>query len=348
MASTTDFSTNRHSAPETISPVRHADLSFTDGNIVILADSNYFLVHQGLLARHSQVLGHLIKCMDPTPLIEGRPVLPLPEPSDSIACFLQVLYDGTSFLTYDEPGFATVASLLRVLTTYKVRRIRHDILDVLTASWPTTLAQWESRECSVTSPNGVYSPRPSLPHPIEVIKLARDIDAPFLLPSAMYDLSRCTPSDAATGIFKPKVGAYIRLDECDLMCVLRGREHASRYFSTFIVNELEGRAPSTSCLRRNETSPLAERACQMAFEVIAFELLRDDNGIINHRTSDPLYAITDAESMQKKEGASEDSPSFMRTCEICRTEFASAVLSAKEDFWRNLPGWFGVDLPEWG
>jgi hypothetical protein len=184
MASTTDFSTNRHSAPETISPVRHADLSFTDGNIVILADSNYFLVHQGLLARHSQVLGHLIKCMDPTPLIEGRPVLPLPEPSDSIACFLQVLYDGTSvdsliplaytltftssFLTYDEPGFATVASLLRVLTTYKVRRIRHDILDVLTASWPTTLAQWESRECSVTSPNGVYSPRPSLPHPMFV------------------------------------------------------------------------------------------------------------------------------------------------------------------------------------
>ncbi|KAF9227465.1 DNA topoisomerase IV, alpha subunit [Gyrodon lividus] len=364
MASTTDFSTNRHSASETTSLVRHTDLSFADGNIVILADFDYFLVHRGLLTRHSEVLEHLIKSMDPTPAIEGQPVLSLPEPSDSIACFLQALYDGTSvyllhtslacaltssssFLTYDEQGFATVASLLRVLTTYKVHYIRHDILRVLSASWPTTLAQWESRECSVTSPDGVYSPHPSLPHPMFVIKLARDIDAPSLLPSAMYDLSRCTPSEAAIGILKPQVGNYIKLDESDLMCVLRGREHASRYFSTFIVNELEGRAPSTSCLRRNETGLLAKRACQMAFEAITFELLRDINGIISHRTSDPLYGMADAELMQTREGASEDNLTPMRTCEICRTEFASTVLAAKEDFWRKLPGWFGVDVPKW-
>lgn len=74
----------------------------------------------------------------------------------------------SSFLTYDEPGFPVVASLLRVLTIYKVLRIRHDILRVLSFSWPTTLSQWESREHSVTTPDGVYSPRPSLPHPVSV------------------------------------------------------------------------------------------------------------------------------------------------------------------------------------
>ena len=166
--------------------VRHADLSFVDGNIVLLAGSNYFVVHQGLLVRHSQVFHDLINAMDTTPAIEGRPVLSLPEPSHSIAYFLQALYDGmsvtnltyfpartltfsSSFLTYDEPGFAVVASLLRVLTTYGVHRIRHDILRVLSTSWPTNLALWESRECSVTSPDGIYSPRPSLPHPVSVI-----------------------------------------------------------------------------------------------------------------------------------------------------------------------------------
>ncbi|KAG8213809.1 hypothetical protein J3R82DRAFT_10522 [Butyriboletus roseoflavus] len=286
--------------------------------------------------------------MDLTPAIEARPVLSLPESSRSIAYLLQALYDGTSFLTYDGPGFAIVASLLRVLTTYKVHRIRHDILRVLSTSWPTSLTQWDSRECSLTTPDGIYSPCPSLPHPVEVIKLARDIDAPFLLPSAMYDLSRSAPSEAATGIFNAQLGDYIRLDETDLLCVLRGREHAARYFSTFIVNELEGRTPSAWCLRRNDPNPLAKRACQIAFEAITFELLRDINGIISHRTSDPLYAMSDAEAMQTRESVPEDSPSTMRTCEICRAEFSSAVLAAKEDFWRKLPLWFGVDVPKWG
>ncbi|KIJ67683.1 hypothetical protein HYDPIDRAFT_173491 [Hydnomerulius pinastri MD-312] len=348
MASVSDFSTNRHSGSSRslgTSPARHVDLYFSDGNIVILAGSDYFLVHQGLLSRHSEVLEELIKQMDSTPGIEGRPVLSLPEPSHSIAHFLQALYDGISFLTYDEPGFETVAGLLRVLTTYKVQHIRNDILRVLSTSWPTILTQWESRECSVTSLEGVYSPRPTFPHPIEVIKLARDMNAPSLLPPAMYDLSRCTASEAAIGHFKTSVGDYVTLDESDLLCVLRGREHASRYFSTFIVNELEGRAPSTWCLRRNEPNLVAKRACQIAFEAITFELLRDINGIISNRTSDPLYAMTDAELMQTREGTSDENPSPMRTCEICRTEFSSAVEAAKEDFWRKLPGWFGVEVP---
>ncbi|KAI9572047.1 hypothetical protein HD554DRAFT_2296339, partial [Boletus coccyginus] len=325
------------------------DLSFVDGNIAVLAGADYFIVHQGLLVRHSPVLRDLVAAIDPAPAVDGRPVLSLPDAARSIALLLRALYDGISFLTYDEPGFATVATLLRVLTTYKVHRIRLDILRVLSTAWPTTLSQWESREHSVTTPDGGYSPRPSLPHPVSVIKLARDINAPFLLPSAMYDLSRSAPSEAATGVFNAQLGDYIRLDESDLLCVLRGREHAARYFSTFIVNELEGRAPSAWCLRRNDPNPLAMRACQVAFEAITFELLRDINGIIGHRTSDPLHAMSDAEAMQTRESVPEDAPPTMRTCEICRAEFSSAVLAAKQDFWRKLPLWFGVDVPKyWG
>ena len=164
----------------------------------------------------------------------------------------------------------------------------------------------------------------------------------------MYDLSRFAPSETATGVFNPQLGDYIRLDESDLLSVLCGREHAARHFSTFIVNELEGRAPSTWCLRRNDPNPLAKRACQIAFEAITFELLRDINGIVSHRTSDPLYAMSDAEAMQTREGVPEDSPPTMRTCEICRAEFSAAVLAAREDFWRKLPLWFGVEVPKWG
>ncbi|KAH7913450.1 hypothetical protein BJ138DRAFT_1146016 [Hygrophoropsis aurantiaca] len=184
----------------------------------------------------------------------------------------------------------------------------------------------------------------------DIIILAREIGAPALVPSAMYDISRSTPSAAALGVpASSDRSTTTRLDHEDLLRVLRGREHASRYFSTFIVNELEGREPSPWCMRRKETKPVESRACQIAFEAITFELLRDVNGIVSSRTSDPIYAMADAEVMQTKEGRpEEDNTSPMRTCETCRTEFGAAVDAAKEEFWKKLPSWFGVEVPSWG
>ncbi|EGO00240.1 hypothetical protein SERLA73DRAFT_180716 [Serpula lacrymans var. lacrymans S7.3] len=196
---------------------------------------------------------------------------------------------------------------------------------------------------------GTYAPRRALPHPIEIILLAREIDAPALLPSAMYDLSRYTPSQAALGCTSSQTGAILRLGDDDLLNMLRGREHASRFFSTFIVNELEGREPSLWCLHRKEEKPIDRRACQIAFETITFELLRDVNGVVNNRTSDPLYAISDAELLQTKEDMpGGDNVPTMRTCEPCRSEFGTVVDTAKEEFWRKLPVWFCVDVPTWG
>lgn len=178
--------------------------------------------------------------------------------------------------------------------------------------------------------------------------MARDIDAPALLPSAMYDLSRYNPSEVAVGIFHTKDSSHSNLNENDLLSVFRGREHASRYFSTFIVNDLEGRAPSATCLRRHEASPLARRACQVAFEAITFELLRVVNKTNAGKTSDPLAAMAESEVMQiRDETPDGDSSSPMRTCEVCRTEFSLAVNAAKHEFWQRLPGWFGVEVTSW-
>jgi hypothetical protein len=60
----------------------------------LLAGMSYFLVHQGLLARHSEVLGELMRSMDNTPTLEDRPVLTLPDPSTDVAHFLKAMYDG--------------------------------------------------------------------------------------------------------------------------------------------------------------------------------------------------------------------------------------------------------------
>ncbi|KAG2150827.1 hypothetical protein DEU56DRAFT_778683 [Suillus clintonianus] len=348
---TADFSTNRHSANVDMAihmASKHTDLYFSDGNIILLAGMSYFLVHQGLLSRHSEVLDQLMRSMDNTPALEDRPVLTLPDSSTDIAHFLKAMYDGISFVTYDSEGFPALSGLLRILTKYKVHHLRNDILRALSTYWPTTLAQWDTREASVTGQDGTYTPRDSLPHPIEIINLAREIDYPPLLPSAMYDLSRSTPSEAAIGFVSPFTGKNVRLEHADLLSMLKGREQASRFFSTFIVNNLEGRQPSQWCLRRKDSHTVNKRTCQIAFEAITFELLRDINGIISNRTSDPLYAMSEAEQMQMREDLLNSEVSPMKTCEHCRVEFGAVVDTAKEDFWKKLPKWFDIDVSPWG
>jgi len=75
---------------------RRPSLSFEDGNVAVLAGNFYFLVHRGFLSRQSEYLAELIKanCSCPTMMLEGRPVLHLPDSPDDISLLLHSMYDG--------------------------------------------------------------------------------------------------------------------------------------------------------------------------------------------------------------------------------------------------------------
>jgi len=62
----------------------------------VLSGATYFLVHQGLLSRHSVSLAALIGGLQGQPprLLEGRLVLELSESSTDVYPFLLALYDG--------------------------------------------------------------------------------------------------------------------------------------------------------------------------------------------------------------------------------------------------------------
>ncbi|KAF8210194.1 hypothetical protein K438DRAFT_1929363 [Mycena galopus ATCC 62051] len=343
-----DFSTNRHheiqsqSNPGVSKFTRHEDLSFQDGNIAILAGSSvYFLVHQGLLCRHSVPFQQATKALEHprSKQLEGRPILHTTDSPQDMSHFLSALYDGILEVKLDPPNFPVVDALLRLTTKYQVEHIRSSLLrEIQRTQWPVRLALWEVREAEATDSNGHYDARLLYPHPILVINLARTIKAPELLPSVFYDLSRCVVSETIAG-YTDSNGTVHQLSQEDLMNLLKGREHASRFLSTFIVNELEGRAPSVNCVHGGDEDQGQRRTCQAAFESITFEILRDVNGI-THRSSDPLFAIVDAELMQTRD----DAHSVLRACEFCRLEFGVAVDQAREEFWTKLPSWFSVEL----
>lgn len=170
-----------------------------------------------------------------------------------------------------------------------------------------------------------------------------------MLPSAFYDLSRYLPSQLAVGHTSPIDGTVHQLAVDDLLKVLRGKEQAARFFSTFVVNELEGRAPSQWCLHRNELHMSSQRACQIAFEAITFDLIRDINGMVCNRNSDPLFAIAHTVVMQTKEDVpGMENKALYRACESCRLEYGAVVDAIREDFWRRIPEWFELEVPNWG
>jgi hypothetical protein len=192
-----------------------------------------------------------------------------------------------------------------------------------------------------------------------VINLARQTNALDLLPSAFYDLCRCSASEIASGYTLTPQGEHHALSDADLLHVLKGREHAARYLSTFIATELESRA-SESCLYANADAA-QKRICRATFEATSFEVQRDMNGVIFHRSSDPLFAMMDADLMQASQrgglvlngNGSGDSSNgrpvglLQRACESCRMEFSNAVDAAREEMWHRLPHWFGIDSIEW-
>ena len=197
-----------------------------------------------------------------------------------------------------------------------------------------------------------------------VINLARQTNAPDLLPSAFYDLCRCSSSEIGSGYTTtPAHGGPAEkhtLSDMDLLQVFKGREHAARFLTIFIATQLESRPPSPGCLN---TDASQRRICQATFEAITFEILRDVNGVIFHRASDPLFAMMDADLMQTSQrvsgtvavGSPGSAPSsngmlstLQRACEPCRTEFSNVVDATREDMWHRLPEWFGIkDNLDW-
>ncbi|KAI0066237.1 hypothetical protein BV25DRAFT_1905815 [Artomyces pyxidatus] len=327
-------------------PRRRSSVSFDDGNIAVLAGDYYFIVHRGLLCRHSEYFSGLIDKLDASNAetctnLDGRPVLRLADSAEDLSLLFHALYDGLNSLLQRQTNLRIAFVLLRLSAVYQFENLHHEALEIMLKAWPSTLAHWNRRERHIPHWDSPLARDILLPHPIAVINLARQVGATELLPAAFYDLSRHLPSSATAGFVDPHDSFHHSLPQDDLVRLLRGREASSRFFSTFIVNELEGRKPSELCLNRAHEDPDRRLDCQGAFEYVTFELLRDVNGVVIGRTSDPLFAMLYAYDMQGKLADA-------RTCDICRGEFGTVVTFARDRFWRQLPDWFGVDLSVWG
>ncbi|TFK40000.1 hypothetical protein BDQ12DRAFT_591806, partial [Crucibulum laeve] len=199
---------------------RHADLWFEDGSVICRADRTLFRVHISQLARHSVFFRDMFSMPQPdsessqidtleSSAFEGGvqydtrriPVVYLHDTAEDVGNLLTALYDGPNFRNNDQDDFRVASGILRLSTKYIIDSLRAKALAHLSIAWPLSLKAWDMREDLARSHelDSTSSGTHLYPHPFSVIRLAREVNAPSLLPSAFYDLSRCS----FTQIFEP-------------------------------------------------------------------------------------------------------------------------------------------------
>ena len=75
---------------------QHAEMSFEDGNIVIIAANTAFKVHRSVMSRKSALFKDLLSLPQPDTeeKFEGLPVVRLLDPPDDIRMLLDAIYNG--------------------------------------------------------------------------------------------------------------------------------------------------------------------------------------------------------------------------------------------------------------
>lgn len=224
-------------------------------------------------------------------------------------------------------------------------------------------------------------PRDVIPSPIAVINLARELGIESLLPAAFYDLARYSPSKTAIGIPKPTFRDesppsptltststssdsedghrkthpnHIFVSNADLITTFQGRESAQRSIASFLARELADRVPTPGICtatvhkhRQHETASAATTRCAESFYFIHLNVLRSIGGIAAGRDADPLFTLRQAKDMLHRTDFSDLSGSGkvqgLRMCVGCKREFGEVVERAREEMWKEVPGWFGFE-----
>lgn len=381
---TSSFHETARQPTQSPSLTRHHDLWFIDGSVVLQTGNAIFRVHKSQLSRHSPFFRDLFSLPQPTQVdvtastssqnspvlriepsdeIEGCPVVRLHDSSEDVANLLTALYDGPAFGNNDPVDFRVVSGILRLATKYLVDSLRSKAIGHLSEAWPSTLKGWDAREDAARASelqnglgaNGIY------PSPISVINLAREVDAPSLLPSAFYDLSRYHYSQ----IFDPDNGVdclhpYLPLSGQDMQRLVLGKEAAQQAIIT-LIQGIGSNVHSTHTPvayfhpSHHRTGSHSHHACRKDFSELVSLATQHYLFDKERGCTDPLYAAEElgqplydfgGQTASGGEGARAGEPlrGEASECEACARLLEMWASRERERMWKMIPLWFRLDV----
>ncbi|KAJ7119164.1 hypothetical protein C8R44DRAFT_673506 [Mycena epipterygia] len=317
-------------------PERVQELWFEDGNLIIQAGDRQFRVYRGILAARSPVFRDMLAFPQPldSELIEGCPVVRLPDAATEVTVFLQAIFDPDFFMAFPAPTtFDIIVGCLRLSNKYEVDSLRRRALVHLSSGYRTTLVEADSARYDDDDPNPNRPPSEieswptpeSLTSRLCVIQLAREVDALWVLPLAFYNLAAILPR-IGSDIFHGAVynGVPVSLSLQDQKSFLFGHDFQLRSTNADIMGFLT--YPHSDDIKGCEspTRCTAER-------FIAIDRSRE---MISAGQAIPLDAWR-----------SEDWDMLDELCPACLTVLKETYQYARQIFWGNLPETYG--LPPW-
>ncbi|KAJ7069511.1 hypothetical protein C8F01DRAFT_977092 [Mycena amicta] len=320
-------------------PRRIQELWFEDGNIVLQAagGSAQYKVYRGTLARQSSVFENMLAFPQPpeSALVDGCPLVHLPDDDEEVTPFLRALFEPDYFLPFPaRTTFRILYGCLRLGHKYDVDSLRRRALVHFTSYFRTNLDEWDESEYSVEKRDEAPSKMTSwvirhsvlgtrLAGLIACANLAREVGATWALPTIFYVLSTWF-EDLGTGLFHGYTfgKTTVQLSLQDQASFLLGSERQMRA-SWDILRDLSDPSVPSTC-------PTTPDACTLAVLTAAF----NSKNICRDAQRHPLLVWSD-----------DCWPLLNQACFRCIIELKRRHTAAREKFWNDLPGNYG--LPSW-
>lgn len=375
------FESNEHTAgvSASVSPpfLRHYDLWFSDGSVVLRAERTLYRVHMSQLSRHSAFFRDMfslpqpahkpdrspsvrsvsllkLKDIDREWNIEGCPVVHLQDTAEDITNLLIALYDGPTFGHNDRQDYNVTSGILRLATKYIIDSLRLKALNHLSTAWPSTLKGWDAREEKARS----YEQRSGksrghfYPSPIAVINLAREVNASCLLQSAFYDLSRYEfyqifEPNSTDPLFPPESNiTRFQLTSDDTQKLAIGKEASNRFISSLIQSLPATPSQSSSGHRRrlsNNNSPGTRKLVCSTPAACRQDFAELASLATQHYVLDRENGSADPLYVADEIGQLKSAEVDTEECAACARNLEVWASKEREKIWRLIPGWFRLD-----
>ncbi|KAJ7612157.1 hypothetical protein FB45DRAFT_1037078 [Roridomyces roridus] len=310
-------------------PQRVPELWFEDGNIVIQAGNSLFRLFRGILAGTSSVFRDMLSFPQPpeAELVEGYPLVRLPDAGSEVSVFLRAIFDSNFFKPFPaQTQYPIIQGCLRLSHKYEVDHLRLRALVHLSSRYRTSLAERDTCRFQYGFPSRNVSEIVSwntdamdLGQNIALIQLAREVEAPWILPHAFYDLCVEVQSDFADLL---REGASLGSE--DLARFLRGHHLQTLAGTTVIL-------PSLSNPPYDIEDCKSAAKCRMT-RLAALNALRRE---IQEYPTVPLSVWSEEDWRFVPE----------QPCSTCSSALEEALRDAWKNFWDGLPEMYG--LPSW-
>ncbi|KAF7353923.1 hypothetical protein MVEN_01078400 [Mycena venus] len=310
---------------------RVQELWFEDGNLVIQAGNSQYRVYRGVLAARSPVFQDMLSIPQPpeSELVDGCPLVWLPDAEAEVTSFLKALFDPQFFMPFPNPTqLEIVAGCLRLSHKYEVDYLRRRAFIHLSSGYRTTLAEVDAETyCGLGSGPVPLMRSWKVPddktYLIAIIQLAREVESPWILPMAFYVLSAAYGNLGRIifhGMFYNGVSASLSV--LDQQSFVRGQ----------VVQNASGAADVLRFL----FCPLDIEGCATPEKCLSLRLraMDDSREGIRDCPSIPLD-IWDEEDWQLLDGL----------CPACLIVLKKTHQDARQAFWDKLPEIYG--LPPW-